>query len=85
VLLAPPRVVYSPLARQQRVSGRVVVLVLVTEEGAVSQARIQSGIGGRSGIDGAVLEAVRSSRFRPATKNGTPVRMWRTVVVDVRL
>jgi TonB family protein len=85
VLLAPPRVVYSPLARQQRISGRVVVLVLVTEEGLVSQARIQSGIGGRSGIDGSVLEGVRSARFRPATKNGTPVRMWRTVVVDVRL
>jgi TonB family protein len=84
VLLAPPRVTYPPLARQQRVSGRVVVLVLVNENGGVSEARVQQGIGGRSGIDGSVLEAVRSSRFRAATKNGIPVKMWRTVVVDVK-
>ena len=83
-LLAPPRVIYSPIARQQRVSGRIVVLVLVTEDGRVSQGRVQSGIGGRSGIDNSVLDAVRSSRFRPATKNGVPVKMWRTVVVDVK-
>ncbi|HSD71794.1 MAG TPA: TonB family protein [Thermoanaerobaculia bacterium] len=84
VLVAPPRVNYSPLARQQRISGRVVVLVLVTENGTVAEARVQRGIGGRSGIDGAVLDAVRASRFRAATKNGVPVKMWRTVVVDVR-
>jgi TonB family protein len=84
VLLAPPRVTYPPLARQQRVSGRVVILVLVNENGGVSQARVQQGIGGRSGIDGSVLDAVRSSRFRAATKNGIPVKMWRTVVVDVK-
>jgi TonB family protein len=84
VLVAPPRVNYSPLARQQRISGRVVVLVLVTENGTVAEARVQRGIGGRSGIDQAVLDAVRASRFRAATKNGVPVKMWRTVVVDVR-
>jgi periplasmic protein TonB len=84
VLIAPPRVSYPPIARQQRISGRVVILVLVTEDGVVAQARIQRGVGGRSGLDGAVLDAVRSSRFRPATKNGIPVKMWRTVVVDVK-
>jgi TonB family protein len=84
VLVSPPRVSYPAIARQQRVSGRVVVLVLVTEDGKVAEARIQKGIGGRSGIDGVVLDAVRSSRFRPATKKGIPVKMWRTVVVDVK-
>jgi TonB family protein len=84
VLVSPPRVTYPAIARQQRVSGRVVVLVLVTEEGAVAEARIQKGIGGRSGIDDVVLDAVRNSRFRPATKKGIPVKMWRTVVVDVK-
>jgi TonB family protein len=83
-LLAPPRVNYPPIARQQRVEGRVVVLVLVNENGGVADARIQRGIGGRSGIDAAVLDAVRASRFRSATKDGIPVKMWRTVVVDVK-
>jgi TonB family protein len=72
------------MARQQRVSGQVVVLVLVNENGAVTDARVQRGIGGRTGIDRIVLDAVRGSRFRAATKKGIPVKMWRTVVVDVK-
>ena len=32
----------------------------------------------------AVVQAVRTSRFKPATKNGVPVKMWRTVVVEVK-
>jgi len=83
-LLAPPRIPYPAMARQQRVSGQVVVLVLVNENGAVTDARVQKGIGGRTGIDRIVLDAVRGSRFRAATKKGIPVKMWRTVVVDVK-
>jgi TonB family protein len=83
-LVAPPRIRYPPIARQQKVAGRVVILVLVNENGGVSDARIQKGLGGRTGIDSVVLDAVRGSRFRAATKNGVPVKMWRTVVVDVK-
>ena len=83
-LLAPPRIAYPAMARQQRVAGQVVVLVLVNENGAVADARVQRGIGGRTGIDGIVLDAVRGSHFRAATKKGIPVKMWRTVVVDVK-
>ena len=32
----------------------------------------------------AVVAAVKASRFRAATKNGIPVKMWRTVVVEVK-
>jgi TonB family protein len=83
-LISPPRISYPPMARQQKISGRVVILVLVNEQGSVSDARVQKGIGGRNGIDGVVLDAVRGSHFRAATKNGIPVKMWRTVVVDVK-
>jgi TonB family protein len=83
-LLAPPRIAYPVMARQQKIAGQVIVLVLVNENGAVTDARVQKGIGGRTGIDQVVLDAVRSSRFRAATKKGIPVKMWRTVVVDVR-
>jgi TonB family protein len=83
-LITPPRIQYPPMARQQKVAGRVVILVLVNENGTVSDARVQKGIGGRTGIDAIVLDAVRGARFRPATKDGIPVKMWRTVVVDVK-
>jgi len=83
-LLGTPRVAYPPIARQQRVSGKVVVLVLVSERGAVTEARLQQGVASRTGVNEAVVEAVRGARFRPATKNGVPVKMWRTIVVDVK-
>ena len=83
-LTGPPRVAYPPLARQQRVSGRVVILVLVDENGNVADSRIQQGIPSKLGINEAVLEAVRKSKFKSATKAGVPVKMWRTIVVDVQ-
>jgi TonB family protein len=83
-LVSSPRVLYPPAARQQGISGKVVVLVLVNEEGVVTDAKLQQGVGPRSGINEAVLDAVRHSKFRPATKNGVPVKMWRTVVIDVK-
>ena len=83
-LLSTPRVNYPPIARQQRLSGKVVVLVLVDEEGQVAEARVQQGIASKTGVNEAVVQAVRGSKFRPASKNGIPVKMWRTVVVDVR-
>jgi TonB family protein len=82
--VSPPHVSYPPVARQQRITGKVVVLVLVDEEGAVTDAKLQQGIGPRVGINEAVLDAIRHAKFRPATKNGVPVKMWHTVVVDVK-
>jgi protein TonB len=83
-LVAPPRFNYPAIARQQRISGRVTVLVLVDENGTVSEARLQQGVTSKLGINEAVVDAVRKSKFRAATKNGVPVKMWRTVVVDVQ-
>ncbi|HEY6097912.1 MAG TPA: TonB family protein, partial [Anaeromyxobacter sp.] len=84
VLIGTPRVNYPALARQQRVGGKVIVLVLVNEEGAVTDAHLEQGVPPRYGVNEAVVAAVRRSKFRPATKNGVPVKMWRTVVVEVK-
>ena len=83
-LVSTPHVTYPPLARQQRLSGKVVVLVLVNEDGQIGEAKLQQGLASRSGVNEAVVQAVRTSRFKPATKNGVPVKMWRTVVVEVK-
>ncbi|HEY6929191.1 MAG TPA: TonB family protein, partial [Thermoanaerobaculia bacterium] len=83
-LTSPPKINYPAMARQQRVSGKVVVLVLVDETGAVAEARLQETIPSKSGVNEAVLDGLRRARFRPATKYGVPVKMWRTVIVDVK-
>jgi len=83
-LVSLPTVSYPSLAHKQRVSGQVVVLVLVDEQGAVSDARLQQGVAAKLGVNETVLEGVRKAKFLPATENGVPVRMWSTVVVDVK-
>ena len=82
-LITPPRVVYPAIARQQRVEGRVVVLVLVDENGKAAETRLQQGLA-QAAINDAVLAAVRGAKFRPATKNGIPVKMWRPIIVEVK-
>jgi periplasmic protein TonB len=82
-LVSPPRVVYPPIARQQHVGGKVVVLVLVDENGQVVSSRLQQGVEGQSAINDAVVAGVKAAKFRPATKNGIPVKMWRPVIVQV--
>jgi periplasmic protein TonB len=72
------------MARQQRVQGKVVVLVLVDEQGRVVESRIQQGVANQPAVNEAVLEGVRNAKFRAATKNGIPVKMWRPVIVDVK-
>ncbi len=84
-LLAKPKITYPPIARQAGIgAGRVVVLVLVDEDGHVAEARLQQGVAPKSGVNEAVVDAVQKTKFRPATKNGVPVKMWRPVVVDVK-
>ena len=82
-LIAPPRIVYPPIARQQRIEGKVVVLVLVDEAGRVAEARLQQGLS-QSAVNDAVVTAVKNAKFRAATKNGIPVKMWRPVLIEVK-
>jgi protein TonB len=84
VFVSSPRIAYPAAARQQGVTGKVVMLVLVNEEGAVLEVKLQQGLASRFGVNEAVLDSIRHAKFRPATKNGIPVKMWRTIVVDVK-
>ncbi len=74
---------YPVTARNQRVTGRVVILALVDENGAVQSARVQTGVGSLTGVNQAIVDAVKKARFRPATKDGVPVKMYKAIPVDV--
>ena len=52
--------------------------------GAVLEAKLQQGLGSVFGVNEAVLASIRRAKFQPATKGGIPVKMWRTIVVDVK-
>lgn len=61
---------------------RVTVLVLIDENGRVESARLQGKA--PPGLEKAVLSAVRSAQFRPATKDGVPVKMYKAISIEVK-
>ena len=67
---------YPPIALRQRVEGTVELNVLVDENGGVVDAQVIAGSGGKVGLNEAAIENVRGRRYRPATKEGVPVKVW---------
>jgi polysaccharide chain length determinant protein (PEP-CTERM system associated) len=76
---------YPPVALRQRLEGAVQLNVLVDETGNVVVTQIVAGAGGRSGLNEAAVSSVRGRRYRPATKDGVPVKVWMPVRVQFRL
>jgi protein TonB len=73
--LTPPRVSYPPQSRRLGEKGRVVLMVLVDEQGRPVQARVQTSSGFQR-LDDAAVNAMRGARFRPYTENGMPQAVW---------
>jgi protein TonB len=66
---------YPMAARQLGLAGTVVMNVLVNEQGTVDQVVLVSGIAGGD-LNESAMRAVRSWTYRPATKQGVPVKVW---------
>jgi len=77
-IITQARPVYPPVAARLNREATVDVQVLVDEHGRVIDAMI-SGNKARYGFDEAAVAAARKSVFRPANKDGVPVKMWTTI------
>jgi TonB family protein len=73
------------LARSRNASASVTVEVLVDERGLVVQTRLLKGDDRGLGFNEAALAAAQVARFRPATKNGVAVKMWKALVFPFQL
>ena len=80
-----PQLQYPPIALRQRVEGTVELNVLVDEKGIVTDAQVVSGAGGKAGLNEAAVDNVKKRRYRPATKDGVPVKVWMPVRVVFEL
>lgn len=80
-----PKPSYPPLAERQRVSGTVVLAVLVDENGAVREVKVLRGVKPDLGLDAAAVSAVQTWRYRPAVKNGVRVKVRITTAIGFRL
>ena len=89
--LEPPQLIklsklqYPPMAKAQKVQGLVVVRALVSETGKVLEIKVLRGVAQNVGINEAAAEAVRSSAFRPASKDGVHVKSYFTMTIPFKL
>jgi protein TonB len=78
VLVQKVSPVYPSAARIGRIQGHVIVEAVIGLDGSVESAEILSS---NPLFDAAALAAVRQWRYRPATMNGRPVRVYFKVQV----
>jgi protein TonB len=67
---------YPPAARNSGAQGRVVVEVVIDEQGRVAEARAVSG---HSFLLQAAVQAARQARFTPALLSGQPIKVKGTI------
>ena len=48
-------------------------------------AQVVQGAPGRAGLNEAALDSVKRRRYRPATKDGVPVKVWMSVRMKFEL
>jgi TonB family protein len=77
--------IYPTLALRFHVEGTVILSALVDETGAVAEIKLVQAAGGKSGLNEAAIEHVKKQRYRPATKDGVPVKVWISVRVPFKL
>ncbi len=77
---------YPEAARRERIEGRVVLKVLVGENGRALRAQVLHRYPSECLLfDAAALRAVLDSRYAPALSGGRAVRVWCLVPVNFRL
>jgi protein TonB len=74
---------YSEEARKAKVSGIVILDLVVDREGRPQAIHVISGAG--LGLDEKAIEAVQQWRFKPGSKSGKPVPVHARVEVNFRL
>ncbi len=74
---------FSEEARKAKYQGTVVLAIEVGEDGGAHAFRIIQSLG--LGLDEKAIEAVSKWKFKPAMRNGKPVRAPATIQVNFRL
>jgi TonB family protein len=87
--ISPPSVLhkvnpdYTRQARAAKISGVVLLSVVVDSDGTARNLRVVRGVD--SGLDQNAVAAVKKWKFRPARKDGQPVSVNATIEVHFRL
>jgi TonB family protein len=75
---------YPPAAKAAKLGGSVLMNVLVNERGTVDQVVLVQGVQGSDELSDAAVRAAKSWTYRPATKRGVPVKVWKSEQVEFK-
>jgi TonB family protein len=81
ILLHETKPNYTGEAMRARVQGLVVMECVVERDGSVGPVRVTRSLDPVYGLDDAAVKTLKQWRFRPGTKDGTPVRVAITVEI----
>ena len=88
--VTPPKLVRRPnprfpimAKRLSKKEAKVLLRVLIDENGKVLRAELAGKEAG-FGFDDEAMSAARKSTYKPATKDGVPVKFWHTLAVEFR-
>lgn len=81
VALTPPAFQYPEDLWDAGVEGKTVLRILITEQGSVDSARVETP-SGYAAFDSAALAGTSALRFDPAKRDGTPIRKWVLLPVE---
>jgi len=76
---------YPEIARKARVSGSVLLLIVIDKDGRVGSIEVLDSPDPRFGFDLAAIDAVKRWRYRPARLGGRPVSVQASVRVEFTL
>jgi protein TonB len=80
--MRPPK--YPPQAARQRQQGKVLLKVLVGLDGSPEEVTVEKSSGSRL-LDQAAIDAVKTWKFNPGKKGGSPNRGYALVPIEFTL
>jgi TonB family protein len=79
-----PKPAYPESARRENRQGRVLLRVLIDDQGKTKSVEVNRS-SGHDALDGAAAEAIERWRFYPARAGETAVESWVSIPIDFRL
>lgn len=76
---------YTREAMQQQIQGSVFMLVVVLDSGDVGDVQISKSLDAEYGLDQAAITAAKQWKFKPGTREGTPVAVEVTLQMTFTL
>ena len=82
-VISQTKPVYTEMARKARLQGTVILETIIDEEGNVTNVRVLKGL--PMGLDQAAVDAVSTWKFKPATFEGKPVKVYYVLTVNFQV